>query len=157
MNTHPTDPDAALPSKVELRILPVAEPTLAAKRGTPEMNAALPVLEHLDVPTDDETLAPGTKPGFLQGPPLLVRIAHLEEAQLAAGSQREGSQHDGKTIHPDGRSGNAVPPILPGKTTPVISLRAGMTRLVRYSLLPLRRETLAGTTGAPLRSKLRAC
>ncbi len=157
LNTHPTNPDAALPSEMQLRVLPIVEPTLAAESGTPEMDAAVPVLEHPDVPADDEPLAPRTEAGFLQGPPLLVRVAQLEEAQLAAGSQRQGGQHDDSKIHANGPDGNAVSPLAPGKITPSVSVRAGFTRLIRFPSLASQRNAATSTVGGAFRSRLRAC
>lgn len=147
-------------SKVELRVFPVAEPTLAPQGRAAEVDAAIPVFEDPDVPANDEVFAPRAKPGFLQRPPLFVRVAQLEELELAAGSERQGGQHDARKVYlPDG-GGNAPAAVAERKRTgPICCLRAGEADTPRVlPVPPVTPRVGAGSDGGgAFRAKLRAC
>ena len=76
--------------QVQIRVAPIGEAAFAIERGAAEMDSLMFVLKEPDFPAQEEMLALFAEPGFIQRPPLLVRIVGLQELQLPSerGDQR---------------------------------------------------------------------
>jgi len=78
------------PLQMQVRIFPVRESSLALKRGAAKMVNKAVVLIDIDLPSDEQMLAFGAVPQFVQGPPLFKRIIYLEELKLSPLGQYDG-------------------------------------------------------------------
>jgi hypothetical protein len=68
---------------VQIRVFPVGESAVAIESRAPELDALVFILQEPDFPAQEEMLALFAVPGFVQRPPLFVRVVGLQKLQLS--------------------------------------------------------------------------